>query len=85
MSNLRVYHDHLSLACGRPKAPPPVYLVHAGTEHQSFVNHFPFWIINTKVQELNCKVHSMRNAQSVQLLSVAIFAGKEAHPTEDGG
>ncbi|KAL5456970.1 hypothetical protein EMCRGX_G034199 [Ephydatia muelleri] len=44
-----------SKACGRPKAPPPVYLVHAGTEHQSFVNHFPFWIINTKVQELNCK------------------------------
>lgn len=43
-----------SKACGRPKV-PHVYLVHAGTEHQSFVNNFPFWIVNAKVQELNCK------------------------------
>lgn len=63
-----------------------MYLVHAGTEHQSFVNHFPFWIVNAKVQELNCKVRSVMSKTALcAVSSVVIFAGQEAHPAEGGG
>ena len=46
-----------SLACSRPHT-PKTYLVHAGAEHEKFVNQFPFWVVNETVQEINCKVAS---------------------------
>ena len=74
-----------SSACGRPKL-PPVYLVHAGTEHQSFINLFPFWVINTKVQELNCKVAmACCWLLNVVVTQLGIFSGQEAPSTEGGG
>jgi len=38
-----------------------VFVVYAGTEHEHFIQHFPYWIVNKEVQLLNCKVSGPSN------------------------
>lgn len=34
-----------------------VYVTYAGTEHEDFIQHFPYWVVDKQVQQLNCKVN----------------------------
>ena len=42
-------------------------MVSAGTEHERFINLFPFWEVSKAVQELNCKVRLISIPIKVQL------------------
>ena len=55
-------HTHTTTASTETrKHQPKTYMIHAGTEPEQFINMFPFWKPNSKVQDIQCKVHVRTN------------------------